>query len=270
MWVEPQPSLMLRPSGSSAITSTSAPRRSKIAGAARWVAPLAQSRTTLRPGEIEREGRLQGSQVVLEASVQLMHAPRLHAGRGLRAEQRLHPRLGLVVELRAPPREELDPVVAVGVVGGGDDRGKVEAEALDEDRGGRGRQNAAEQRVPTGRGDTGREGGLQHRPGLAGVADDEDLWPLGFQRGGRGLAQRRGELRGEERPRLSSDPVGSEEPARGRQFGPQRLLNCGRLRAFLSPALRRSLTRASRVRKPRRFRSPRSSGSISISARAMP
>ena len=34
-WVEPQPSLMLRPSGSSPIASTSAPRRSKIAGAAR-------------------------------------------------------------------------------------------------------------------------------------------------------------------------------------------------------------------------------------------
>jgi hypothetical protein len=37
---------MLRPSGSAAIASTSAPSRSKIAGAARWVAPLAQSSAT--------------------------------------------------------------------------------------------------------------------------------------------------------------------------------------------------------------------------------
>jgi len=35
MWVDPQPALMLRPSGSAPIVSTSAPRRSKIAGAAR-------------------------------------------------------------------------------------------------------------------------------------------------------------------------------------------------------------------------------------------
>ena len=49
MWVEPQPSLMLRPSGSTAIASTSAPSRSKIAGAARWVAPLAQSSATRIP-----------------------------------------------------------------------------------------------------------------------------------------------------------------------------------------------------------------------------
>ena len=34
-WVEPQPSLMLRPSGSTAKASTSAPRRRKISGATR-------------------------------------------------------------------------------------------------------------------------------------------------------------------------------------------------------------------------------------------
>ena len=49
MWVEPQPSLMLRPSGSTASASTSAPSRSKIAGAARKLAPLAQSSATRTP-----------------------------------------------------------------------------------------------------------------------------------------------------------------------------------------------------------------------------
>ena len=34
-WIAPQPSLMLRPSGSAAIVSTLAPRRSKAIGAAR-------------------------------------------------------------------------------------------------------------------------------------------------------------------------------------------------------------------------------------------
>ena len=47
--VEPQPALMLRPSGASASTSTSAPRRRKISGAARCVAPLAQSSAIRSP-----------------------------------------------------------------------------------------------------------------------------------------------------------------------------------------------------------------------------
>ena len=51
--VEPQPSLMLRPSGWSAITSTSAPSRRKISGAARNVAPLAQSSSTRDPAQVE-------------------------------------------------------------------------------------------------------------------------------------------------------------------------------------------------------------------------
>ena len=103
-WVEPQPSLMLRPSGSTPIVSTSAPSRSKIAGAARWVAPLAQSRTTVTAGEVEREGRLERAQVVLEAAVELAHAARL-GGRPARASiSGLDPRLGLVVELRARRR----------------------------------------------------------------------------------------------------------------------------------------------------------------------
>src|SRR5205085_7002879 len=50
----------------------------------------------------------------------------------------------------------------------------------------------------------------------------------------------------------------------------QRFENWGRLRAFLSPAFRRSLTLASRVKNPRRLSSLRSSGSISVSARAIP
>ena len=48
-WVEPQPSLMLVPSGSQATATTVAPSRSRTIGAMREAAPLAQSTTTFIP-----------------------------------------------------------------------------------------------------------------------------------------------------------------------------------------------------------------------------
>src|SRR6201999_1766770 len=116
---------------------------------------------------------------------------------------------------------------------------------------------------------------------LAGVTDDQDARALGLERRRRGVTEQGRQLGREEGARLTADAIGPEQlPARvshpeslllrspGRRD--QRLLNCGFLRAFLKPALRRSLTRASRVRKPRRLRSPRSSASISVNALAMP
>ena len=47
--IAPHASLMFRPSGSAASVSTLAPSRPNAAGAAREVAPLAQSSNTLRP-----------------------------------------------------------------------------------------------------------------------------------------------------------------------------------------------------------------------------
>ena len=49
MWVEPQPWLMLIPSGSEWIAVTSAPARWSAAGATADAAPLAQSTTTRIP-----------------------------------------------------------------------------------------------------------------------------------------------------------------------------------------------------------------------------
>jgi hypothetical protein len=69
--------------------------------------------------------------------------------------------------------------------------------------------------VQGGGGDAGGERPLQHRPRLAGVANDQDLRPLGLQRSGGGAAQRRRQLGAEEGAGLSPDPVGSEELARG-------------------------------------------------------
>ena len=105
-------------------------------------------------------------------------------------------------------------------MGGGDDRGEIEAEAADEDRGGGRRQHPAEQGVAAGLGDPGGQRRFQHRPRLARVADDQHLRPRGLQRGGRGPAERQRQLRGEERPSLPSDPVGSEELALRAHSGP--------------------------------------------------
>ena len=101
----------------------------------------------------------------------------------------LDPRLGRVVELAPVGAEELDPVVAPGVVRGGDHDGQVEPEPADEHRGGGGRQHAGDQRVAALAGDAGGERGLEHRPRLAGVADDQDLRPLGGRLEGRGAAR---------------------------------------------------------------------------------
>ena len=62
---------MLRPSGSAAITSTSAPRRRNTAGAASKVAPLAQSSRIRRPLQVEAlEALVQRRLVAVERAVE--------------------------------------------------------------------------------------------------------------------------------------------------------------------------------------------------------
>ena len=71
-------------------------------------------------------------------------------------------------------------------------------------------------------------------------------------------------------PRTPSVPNRSvmPPPPRNARQG-QRLVYCGALRAFLRPYFLLSFARASRVRRPAFFSAGRSSGSTSISARAM-
>ena len=76
------------------------------------------------------------------------------------------------------------------------------------------RQHPGYQRVSPLAGDPGGERGLQHRPGLARVADDQDLRALGGRLEGRGAAQRQCELGGQQLARDPSDAVGAEQPAR--------------------------------------------------------
>ena len=125
-------------------------------------------------------------------------------------------RLGLVVELAAVGAEELDPVVVPGVVRGRDDGGEVEAVAADEDRGGRRRQHAGEQRVAARLGDPGGERRLEHRPRLARVADDQHLGPRRVDSRRRGAAERERELGGQH---LAGDARGRRRCRRASSAG---------------------------------------------------
>ena len=174
--VEPQPSLMLRPSGSSAITSTSAPSRRKISGAARKVAPLAQSSRTRRPLRSSSAKRVvQRPQVVLERAVQRPHPPDPLRRRRRLLQRGLDLVLGVVVELEPVGGEQLDPVVLVGIVRGRDDGRQRQPVAAHQQRRRRRRQHARQQRVAAGGGDPGGDRRLEHLAGLARVADDQHL-----------------------------------------------------------------------------------------------
>jgi hypothetical protein len=157
---------------------------------------------------------VQGAQVVLLRSVQGANPPDARgAGPVRRVQPGLHGGLGLVGQLEAVGGEELDAVVAVGVVRGGDDGRQVEAVTAQQQRRGRRGQDAAEQDVAAGRGDPGAERGLEHLPGLARVADDEHPRRLGGGLQRRRLAQGERQLGGQQLAGDATDAVGPEELA---------------------------------------------------------
>ncbi len=126
-------------------------------------------------------------------------------------DQLLDPRLGLVVELASGSGEQLDPVVPVGVVRGRDDRGQVEAVGAGEQQGRRRRQHTAEVDVSPGFGDARSQRGLQHRAGLARVADDQDPRAIGAERRRAGTADRHRQLGVQELAYAAADSVRAEE-----------------------------------------------------------
>ena len=135
-----------------------------------------------------------------------LRGPQVGANRGL------DPVLRLVGELGAVAPEELDAVVLPRVVGGRDDNGEIEPEAADEDRRGRSGHDARDERISPALRDARRERALEHRPGLARVADDQYLRALCPRLVGRGAAERDGKLG---RQSLAGDPtdaVGAEKP----------------------------------------------------------
>ncbi len=92
----------------------------------------------------------------------------------------------------------------------GYDDAQVEAETPNEDRCGWGRDDARHQRVSSALCNAGGQRALQHRPGLAGVADDQDLWALGLRLVGGGPPEGNGKLSGQRFAGDSADAVGAE------------------------------------------------------------
>ena len=127
-WVEPQPSLMLRPSGSAPITTTSAPAARSAIGAASLAAPLAQSTTTFSPVERAVEGARPGGRRTPRPGARrgAPGRPRRRSGAShVAAQELLDLRLDGVVELEAAAGEELDAVVGHRVVRGADHHAEV-------------------------------------------------------------------------------------------------------------------------------------------------
>jgi hypothetical protein len=127
---------------------------------------------------------------------------------------RLDPSLQLIVELAPIGAEELDAVVLPGVVRSRDDGADVQPEPPYEHRSRGRRQDAGKQRLPSPLGHTGGQRRLEHRSGLASVADNQHLRPI-RRRVHRGRPpERQSELGGQLRPGDPADAVGAEELGR--------------------------------------------------------
>ena len=268
---------MFSPSGSAQIATTSAPASRSARGPASQAAPWAQSRTTLMPsrGWLIVETRCAA---YCSTAVAVRGDPAdVTAGRTVPrlAHPLLDRHLDGVVELDATSGQELDAVVGHRVVRGREHHAEVGAELGGQPGDPRRRQLAEQQHVDAGGGQPGDHGRLEELPGDAGVAADDRERPVpgeGAALGehvGSGDRQVQGQLRGQRLVGEPPDPVGTEETRHPTQD--QRLLNCGALRAFLSPAFLRSMTRASRVSSPAFFRPGRlASSSMKFRHRATP
>ena len=111
-------------------------------------------------------GAVQGVHTVVAAA----HGA-VHGGRKLRMvqDQFLHPLLHLIGELVALGVEDLDAVVSIGVVGGGDDDTGVRLLLHRQKGHRRGGDGAQGHHVAAYGADTGHQGRLQHIGGNAGV-----------------------------------------------------------------------------------------------------
>ena len=135
------------------------------------------------------------------------------AGRHRRMQPRLDLGLLLVGELVAVGAEELDPVVAVGVVRGRDHGAEVEAVTPHGDRRRRRRGDAAELDVDAGRRQPGGQRRLEHRARLARVAHDQRAGARAGQRPG-GAAETERELGGQDLAGRAAHAVGAEVATR--------------------------------------------------------
>ena len=192
-WVEPTPSLMLRPSGSAPMTMTSAPASVNTCGEQPLAAPWAQSSTTFRPSR--RCGRVpeQVHDVAVLGVGEALDAAHVaaHGPEGLLAELRLDGVLDLVGQLLAAAGEELDAVVRRRVVRGGDHHAEVGVEVGHQEGGGRGGEDAGVVDVDPGAGEPGLHGGGDELAAGPGVAGDHGARPVAGRYCGHGQVRRR-------------------------------------------------------------------------------
>ena len=192
---------------------------------------------------------------------------RVAVGRRQGPDLGLDASLDVVGQFGATAGEQLDAVVAIGVVGRRDDRPEAVATGRLE-RHDRRRHDAEAVDDDALAGQPGDEGGLQHRGREAGVAADDGLGTA--EHAGRGAAEVERERRRQIGVGDAADAVGAElhRAGAGAPSAAQRFVNCGALRAFLRPYFLLSFFRESRVSKPAFLRVPRDSGSSSTSERA--
>ena len=172
--------------------------------------------------------------------------------------------------LRPSAPRNLMPLSCVRVVRRRDDAAQLGPEPADEHRHAGRRDDPGRERDAAARDDPLDEGLLERRARLARVAAEDDRCsparrPPPPRRRGRAPGRRSGRRR--RLPRTPSVPNSLRSAVKSRD---QRFENWGRLRAFLRPAFLRSTWRASRVRNPCRFRSPRRLASASMSAFEIP
>ncbi len=131
------------------------------------------------PAQVEAaEAAVELAQVVLERPFEMPDPADVGRRRGRLGQVGLDLVLGVVGELEPVAREQLDPVVLVGVVRGGDDRRQVEAVPAHEQRRRRCGQHSGHERVSARGGDAGGDRRLEHLTRLARVSDDQNLGAL--------------------------------------------------------------------------------------------
>jgi hypothetical protein len=133
-----------------------------------------------------------------------------------REDQLLHPHLGLVRQLEAVAREELDPVVLVAVVAGRDHHARIAAHVGGQERHSGRRHRSDLEHVDAHRADPGGHRVLEQVAREAGVLADDDLAPLDPAAGEHvrhGLTERERHLGGHRVLICApADAVGAEQP----------------------------------------------------------
>ena len=266
-WVEPTPSLMLRPSGSAPMTVTRAPASRERLGRDAGCRAVRAVEHDVEAVEAVRQRAEQVHDVAVLGVGEPADAADAGAGRAAasaRPSARLDAVLDHVGELGAADGEELDAVVGRRVVRRRDHHAEVGARCRRSRNAAAGvGMHAGVEHVDAGAREPGRDGGGEELARDARVARDDgrraaaggaraSAWRPLPRTTAAAWARPQGEVGGEVAVGQPPDPVRAEEPRHAARAGAR--ISASRtadaLRAFLRPAFLRSMTRASRVRKP--------------------